>query len=74
MRVNEVVYRTDEHTLLQIRDLSRNIELYGYKKEITESEAFKNYRIGNLLVTSIGGRTDPTHGIVKPVICIIAEK
>lgn len=41
MRVNEVVYRTDEHTLLQIRDLSRDIELYGYKKEITESEALK---------------------------------
>lgn len=74
MRVNEVVYRTDEHTLLQIRDLSRDLELYGYKKEITESETFKNYRIGNLLVTSIGGRTDNTNGTVKPVICIIAEK
>lgn len=74
MRVNELVYRVDEHTFLQIRDLSRDIELNGYKKDITESEYFKNFKIGNLIVTSIGARVGTSAPNVTPIIVVIAEK
>lgn len=74
MRVNEIVYRVDEHTLLQIRDLSRDIELYGYKKDIVENDYFRKLKMGNLLVTSVGARVDTSAPNVTPIVVIIADK
>lgn len=74
MRLNELVYRTDEHTFMQIRDLSRDLELNGYKKDIVENDYFKKLKMGNLLVTSVGARVDTSAPNVTPVIVIIAEK
>lgn len=74
MRVNELVYRVDEHTFLQIRCLNRNLELNGYKKDITESDYFKNFKMGNLIVTSVGTRVYTSAPNVTPIIVVIAEK
>lgn len=74
MRVNELVYRTDENTLLQIRDLAHDIELKGRKMDIVEDEQFRTYKVGNLLVTHICARTICLRGIEKPVIVVMAEK
>lgn len=74
MRVNELVYRTDENTLLQIRDLAHDIELNGLRKDITEDEEFKKLKLGNLLVTHICTRVDTSKPILRPVIVVMAEK
>lgn len=74
MRLNEIVYRTDEHTFMQIRDLSRDLELNGYKKDIVENDYFRKLKMGNLLVTSVGARVDTSAPNVTPIIVIIADK
>ena len=74
MRVNELVARVGEDDLLQIKDLSRDIELVGYKKDITENKMFQNLKLGNLLVTYIHLRVSRDDPFSVPVMLIMAEK
>lgn len=74
MRVNELIYRLSDDELVNIRDLSKNEELFGFKKDIITNELFKKRRLGDLLVTSICTRVDTNSPVLKPVICIIVEK
>ena len=53
MRVNELVYRLDDDELINIRNLSKNEELFGFKKDIITNELFNKRKLGDLLVTSI---------------------
>lgn len=74
MRVNELVYRLSDDELVHIKDLSKNEELFGFKKDIITNELFKKRRLGDLLVTSIHleiSRDDP---FSVPVMLIYAEK
>ena len=74
MRVNELVYRLDDDELINIRNLSKNEELFGFKKDIITNELFKKKKLGDLLVTSIHleiSRDDP---FSVPVMLIMAEK
>lgn len=74
MRVNEIVARTSDDTTLQIKDLSRDIELNGFKKDIVENETFKKLKLGNLLVTNIYLKLSQDEPFVVPIMLIIAEK
>lgn len=74
MRVNEIVARTSEDSLLQIKDLSRDIELNGFKKDIVKNEMFRNLKLGNLLVTNIYLKVSHEDHFVLPVMQIFAEK
>ena len=74
MRVNELVYRLGDDELVHIRDLSRKEELIGLKKDIATNELFKKRKLGDLLVTNICTRVDTNSPVLKPVICIMAEK
>lgn len=74
MRVNEIVARTSDDTTLQIKDLSRDIELKGSKKDIVENETFKKLKLGNLLVTNIYLKLSQDEPFVVPVMLIMAEK
>ncbi len=74
MRVNELVARVGEDDLLQIKDLSRDIELVGYKKDIAENKMFQNLKLGNLLVTYIHLMVSHDDPFSVPVMLIYAEK
>lgn len=74
MRVNEIVARVSEDTMLQIEDLSRGTELNGFKKDIVENESFKNLKLGNLLVTNIYLKVSHDDPFWVPVMLIYAEK
>lgn len=74
MRVNEIVTRVSEDSLLQIKDLSRDIELNGFKKDIVENEMFRNLKLGNLLVTNIYLGVSHDDPFTLPVMLIYAEK
>lgn len=74
MRVNEIVTRVSEDTMLQIEDLSRGTELNGFKKDIVESDAFKKPKLGNLLVTYIHLDVSHDDPMLVPVMIIYAEK
>lgn len=74
MRVNEIVARVRDTELLQIKDLSRDIELNGFKKDIVENELFKKLRLGNLLVTDIYLGVSHDDPMLVPVMKIMAEK
>ena len=74
MRVNEIVARVGEYDLLQTKDLSRNMELMGNKKNIVENEEFKNLKLGNLLVTYIHLDVSHDDPMLVPVMMIYAEK
>lgn len=74
MRVNEIVARVGEDDLLHIKDLNRNIELSGIKKNIIENEVFKKLKLGNLLVTYIHLDVSHDDPFLVPVMLIYAEK
>lgn len=74
MRVNEIVTRVSEDSLLQIKDLSRDIELNGFKKDIVENEMFRNLKLCNLLVTNIYLKVSHDDPMLVPVMLIYAEK
>ena len=74
MRVNEIVARVSEDTMLQIKDVSRGTELNGFKKDIVENELFKNLKLGNLLVTNIYLKVSHDDPFSVPVMLIMAEK
>ena len=74
MRVNEIVSRTKDDTLLQIKDMSRKMELNGFKKDIVESETFQKLKIGNLLVTCINLDVSHDDPFLVPVMLIYAER
>ena len=74
MRVNELVARVSEDTMLQIKDVSRGTELNGFKKDIVENDGFKELRLGNLLVTSIHLEISHDEPFSVPVMLIMAEK
>lgn len=74
MRLNEIVSRVSEDTMLQIEDLSRGTELNGFKKDIVENKMFRNLKLGNLLVTSIYLRVTHDDPFVLPVMQIFAKK
>lgn len=74
MRVNEIVTRVSEDSLLQIKDLSRDIELNGFKKDIVENKMFRNLKLGNLLVTNIYLGVSHDDPILVPIMFIYAEK
>lgn len=74
MRVNEIVARVRDTELLQIKDLSRDIELNGFKKDIVENELFKKLKLGNLLVTDIYLEVSHDDPMLVPVMAIMAEK
>lgn len=74
MRVNEIVSRVSEDTMLQIEDVSRGTELNGFKKDIVESDAFKKPKLGNLLVTNICLKVSHGDPFVLPVMQIFTEK
>ena len=74
MRVNEIVARASEDTMLQIKDVSRGTELNGFKKDIVENDGFKELRLGNLLVTNIYLKVSHDDPFSVPVMLIYAEK
>ena len=74
MRVNEIVARVSEDTLLQIEDLSRGTELNGFKKDIVENEMFQKFKLGNLLVTNIYLKVSHDDPFVLPIMQIFAKK
>lgn len=74
MRLNEIVSRVSEDTMLQIEDLSRGTELNGFKKDIVENKMFRNLKLGNLLVAGIYLRVTHDDPFVLPVMQIFAEK
>lgn len=74
MRVNEIVTRVSEDILLQIKNLSRGIELNGFKKDIVENEMFRNLKLGNLLVANIYLKVSHDDPSVLHVMQIFAEK
>ena len=74
MRVNEIIARVSEDTMLQIKDVSRGTELNGFKKDIVENDEFKELRLGNLLVTSIHLEISHDDPFSVPVMLIYAEK
>ena len=74
MRVNEIVARVSEDTMLQIKDVSRGTELNGFKKDIVENELFKNLKLGNLLVTNIYLKVSRDDPFSVPVMLIYAKK
>lgn len=74
MRVNEIVTRASEDSLLQIKDLSRDIEINGLKKDIVENEEFKRLKLGNLLVTNIYLGVSHDAPMLVPIMFIYAEK
>ena len=74
MRVNEIVARVSEDTMLQIKDVSRGTELNGFKKDIVENELFKNLKLGNLLVTNIYLKVSHDDPFSVPVMLIMEEK
>ena len=74
MRVNELVYRLDDDELINIRNLSKNEELFGFKKDIITNELFKKQKLGDLLVTSIHLEISHDDPFSVPVMLIMAEK
>ena len=74
MRVNEIVARVSEDTMLQIKDVSRGTELNGFKKDIVENDGFKKLKLGDLLVTSIHLKVSHDDPFLVPVMLIMAEK
>ena len=74
MRINKIVARVSEDTMLQIKDVSRGTELNGFKKDIVENELFKNLKLGNLLVTNIYLKVSHDDPFLVPVMLIYAKK
>ena len=74
MRVNEIIARVSEDTMLQIKDVSRGTELNGFKKDIVENDGFKELKLGNLLVTNIYLKVMHDDPFALPVMQIFAEE
>ena len=74
MRVNELVYRLGDDELLHIKDISKNEEWFGFKKDIITNELFKKRKLGDLLVTSIHLEISHDDPFLVPVMLIYTKK
>lgn len=74
MRVNEIIHRIDCTELVRIYYKGRNIGLEGTQEDIIQSEAFRELKVGNWLVTRVFTMMKYDKPISVPIICINAEK